>query len=172
MEECTPEDIQSLAVALINTRGDPEPLLRRGLVLHPRDYSLNLLLARTLADKARTFPPGEECRQTSMEATGYLRVCLAVRPRAAATRLLMGSLLTECGRFDEAVRELKEAAVERLSVLDATALQVRAALAHALILKGDLQEALNACDEALAVAPYRQDFQALRKEVLQRRYKR
>ncbi len=168
-EECSPEEIESLALALGAARGDPEPLLRRGLVLHRGNASLNRLLALTLAAKAGKLPSVDARREAVLEAIGYLRACLAKRPRDGFARMVLGRWLAECGRYDEAVMELKEVAVGGKSSLPDTAVpSVRLELARALMLEGNLREALNACEEGLSLAPSQPSLLKLRKEIHER----
>src|SRR5205807_739578 len=145
-EQHSPVEIESLAWALLRSGADAEPLLRGGLSRYHGDFWLNLLLAISLEGKALAMPRDAQSRQIE-DAIGYLRAALALRPESAYPHECLGRMLAECGRFDEAVTELKQA-IQKQDTMTA-----RYALVRALMLKGDLQGAENASRDAQRLAP-------------------
>jgi serine/threonine-protein kinase len=167
-EQCSPVEIESLALALRKRGGNTESLLRRGLTVHAEDYRLNLLLAQTLEGKAQTMSQEEQRRRTYEEAIGYARAALGRRGESANVHALLGRLLLGCGRLSEAVVELRLAIQKQPDEMS-----VHHTLVRALLLKGDLSEAKNACQEALhllRVAPpqQREPFDKLLRQIRER----
>lgn len=165
-EQCSPVEIDSLARALLLSGRDAEALLQRGLSLYPSDFRLNLMMVSALERKAQKEQQAEQGRRLREQAIGYVRAALAVRPRNAAARDFLGCLLLECGRFPEAVTELKRAMQDRPRLL------TRYALARALLANGDVREAENICQEALRLAPHEKRFHELLKSIRARESKR
>src|SRR5262249_47747698 len=87
----------------LNTAGDAEAavaFLRKAQRQHPGDFSINTALALCL--EGLNPPPWDE-------SLAFRRVALAVRPQSAWAHHVLGYVLQERGRLDEAIVEYREA---------------------------------------------------------------
>jgi tetratricopeptide (TPR) repeat protein/tRNA A-37 threonylcarbamoyl transferase component Bud32 len=97
-----PRMIEFVAIRLrmVNREEVAAQLLRRGIILFPRDARLRL---RFVEDPTRLTPAGAE------EAIHHLSVAAFLRPNSPAAHLKLGTALARLGRHDDAVASLRRA---------------------------------------------------------------
>jgi serine/threonine-protein kinase len=134
--ELSPQLAMALGRALLESGGDPIPLLRKAQGHHPQDFWLNFGLAGSL-NLAKQWD----------EAIGYYRAALALRPEAAV-HSNFGTVLRDKGRLDEAIGHYEKAL--RINPNHASA---HNNLGVALCDKGRLDEAIDHYKKALRIDP-------------------
>lgn len=147
VEQMSAVEVQTLAEAVLYVRGDAEALLRRGQRMYPGDFWLNLLLAQSLDAKTRGLTAGVERRFRYEEAVSHVRAAIAVNPTSAYAQAVLGQMLLECERYDEAELALARAIRQPDLVI------AYYTLARLRLLRGDVEAAENLCTEAIRFAP-------------------
>jgi tetratricopeptide (TPR) repeat protein/serine/threonine protein kinase len=110
--------------------------LRRVQARHPADFWLAFNLARTLQDS------------DPVEAAGYYRVALAIRPTSTAAYNNLGLALKDQGKRDEAIT-----AYHKAIKLDPQHVEAYSNLGLALHDQGKLDKAMAACRKAIKLDP-------------------
>jgi serine/threonine-protein kinase len=132
----SPPLLTALAVVLQRAGVNSVPFLKRAQARHPSDFWLNFLLGNGLYG---SHPD---------EAVAYYRAAIAVRQETSAVYHNLGALLSDNGRRDEGI-EASRTAVEH----DPQNVQARSNIAVALVQKGEYEEAVAECLQALNVRP-------------------
>jgi serine/threonine protein kinase len=140
------ESLRLLALRLksVGDRDSAARLLRQAWRLRPDDFWVNYELARA---PGAAYGSREELWPRPEETIRYLTAAVAVRPRSAMARYVLGLALVARGEKDQAIAELREASRLHPSLTD-----VHANLGAALHAQGKLDEALAALRTARARA--------------------
>jgi serine/threonine-protein kinase len=116
----------ALAERLAAAEGDPTEFLRRVQRDHPNDFWANMILGDTLL------------ADSPVEANGYYRAALAIRPQAVVAYTALGDSLRHQKRYDEALGCYRQA------------LDIDASYARNLTNMGNLFRDLHQTDDAIA----------------------
>jgi tetratricopeptide (TPR) repeat protein len=135
--DLSPQMLHRMAI-LLRDRKSEERLgwLRRAQAQVPTDFSLNFELANALADS------------NPLEASGFFRAALAVRPKSWVIYNNLGNTLVDLKRFDEAA-----AACRKAIQLDPKIASAHNNLGNALAGQKRLDEAIAAYEEAIRLNP-------------------
>jgi tetratricopeptide (TPR) repeat protein len=126
----------------LTERGRSSDLWRRAQRRYPRNFWVNALLGASM------MVPSQGNQAALMEAAGYLRVALAVRPQSPHTQLLLGRCLRAAQQLSEA-----EDAFRKTIALIPVASVGHQELGHTLSLQKKYDEAIACCRKAIALDP-------------------
>jgi serine/threonine-protein kinase len=142
LDRLSPHLLTTLAGALVSSRRDAVPFLRKAQWRYPGDFWLTFFLAQRL-DQA-----GQHA-----EAAGFYRAALAARPDTPAVLVNLGIALQAQKKLDEACDCFRQAIA-----LDPTEAMYHTNLGLVLAGKGHVDEAIACYRKALALDP--KDFKA------------
>jgi serine/threonine-protein kinase len=137
IDRVSPHLLAALANALVCSRREAVPLLRKAQLQHPGDFWLAFLLALRLHDEGQFA-----------EAAGFYRAALSIRPDATAVLVNLGNALQAQNKLDEAI-DCYRKAIE----LDRKEAMPHNNLGNALRARDQLDEAIDCYLEAVELDP-------------------
>jgi tetratricopeptide (TPR) repeat protein len=137
IDRVSPHLLAVLANALVCSRREAVPLLRKAQLQYPGDFWLTLLLAMRLGDEGQLA-----------EAAGFYRVALSIRPDATAVLVNLGNALQALNKLDQACD-----CYRRAIHLDPKEAMPHNNLGNTLRAIGQLDEAIDCYREAVKLDP-------------------